>query len=500
MGRHVFKRGIAIENVVGLVAFMFEMHQPRRTRPLSPRALLDRMREGPRASYDLALDRQVFRRVSSKCYLPATRILAEAASHGFRFSFSPSGLWLEQAREESPEVIYNLRAAVEAGAEPVAQPYYHGVSPLLHDLDEMEDQMREQADAVESELGVRPRAAEATEMLYDDAIGDAMARAGFRMALTEGAERVLGWRSPNYLYETRSGLPLLMRNYRLSDDVAFRFSDSSWDQYPLTADKYASWLAASPGDVVFVAVDVETFGEHHWSESGILNFLEALPRELERAGVEAVGVSEAARRLRPMDVIGVPRGETISWADVEKDASAWAGSPEQAMALELYEEVGSYARAVGGDLLAHWRYLGVSDNFYYMSDKRGPSGAVHDYFSPYKNPLAAYTSYVHSLLSLYADVLRAYTSDLRRFAPRLRTPPRLSFFVRSKDGDVLLRGLDDLRRCLSECPSDMAPHLNGNVQSWIRNVLLWDRLADELDVAARSPDPARAALHLLGGR
>ncbi len=481
-----------------LAAFMFEMHQPRRTRPLSPRALLDRMREGPRASYDSQLDAQVFGRVTSKCYAPASRILSAAASRGFAFSFSPSGVWIEQAREHAREVLQELRRSVEAGAEPIAQPYYHGVSPLLSDLDEMEQQLEAQADAVESEFGVRPRAAEATEMLYNDEIGRAMRRAGFGLALTEGAERVLGWRSPNYLYMSRAGIPILMRNYRLSDDVAFRFSERSWDQYPLTAEKYASWIAASPGDVVFVAVDIETFGEHHWRETGILDFLEALPRALEDAGVEAVGVSEAARRLTPADYVDVPPWDTISWADVEKDPSAWAGSEEQARALALYEEVGSYARAVGGELLVHWRYLGMSDNFYYMSTKRGPSGAVHDYFSPYKDPLAAYTSYLHSLLSLYADVLRAYSSGVERYAPRLRTPPRLSFVVRSPEGDSLLRTLDDLRRCLLECPSAMAGHLNGDLQSWVRHVFLWDRLAEELEAASRARDPVRAALSALG--
>ncbi|MGC8666276.1 MAG: glycoside hydrolase family 57 protein [Conexivisphaera sp.] len=484
--------------MVRLVAFMFEMHQPRRTRPLSPRALLERMRGGPRAAYDDLLDAQVFRRVSSKCYAPAARILSEAASRGFRFSFSPSGVWMEQAREHAREVLSDLRKSVGAGAEPVAQPYYHGISPLLGDLDEMELQISAQADLVESELGARPVAAEATEMLYNDEIGSAMHRAGFELALTEGAERILGWRSPNYLYMSRAGIPLLMRNYRLSDDVAFRFSNGSWDQYPLTADKYASWIAASPGDVIFIAMDFETFGEHHWRETGILDFLEALPRELESAGVEPVGVSEVARRLSPVDYVDVPPWSTISWADVEKDASAWAGSEEQVRALALYEEVGSYARAVGGELLSHWRYLGISDNFYYMSAKRGPSGVVHEYFSPYKDPLAAYTSYLHSLLSLYADVLRTYSSGIERFAPRLRTPLRLSFVARTPDGDAIIRGLGDLRRCFSECPSAMVGYLAGDLQSWVRHVLLWDRLADELDAASRAPDPVRAVLSVIG--
>ncbi|MFP3282949.1 MAG: glycoside hydrolase family 57 protein [Nitrososphaeria archaeon] len=481
-----------------LVAFMFEMHQPRRTRPLSPRSLLERTRGGPAASYDGLLDGQVFRRVSGKCYLPASRILASAAARGFRFSFSPSGVWMEQAAEHAPEVLRELRTAVDAGAEPVAQPYYHGVSPLLGDLDEMEEQVRSQADAVESGLGRRPGAAEATEMLYNDDIGMALSRAGFGVALTEGADRILGWRSPNYLYSSRSGPALLLRNYRLSDDVAFRFSNTAWDQYPLTADKYASWIAASPGDIVFVAMDFETFGEHHWRETGILEFLEALPRELEGAGVEAVGVSEAARRLSPVGRIDVPPWNTISWADVEKDATAWAGSDEQSRALMLYEEAGSYARAVGGELLVHWRYLGMSDNFYYMSVKRGPSGVVHEYFSPYKDPLGAYTSYLHSLLSLYADVLRAYSSGIDVAAWRLRTPHRLSFIARTPGGDVELRDLEDLHGCISGCKSAMAEHLaRGDVQSWVRHVVLWDRLADELEEASRAPDPARAALMVL---
>ncbi|MGC8556125.1 MAG: glycoside hydrolase family 57 protein [Conexivisphaera sp.] len=483
-----------------LAAFMFEMHQPRRIRPLSPRALMERSRDAS-ASYDSLLDTQVFRRVAARCYLPASKILADAAGRGFRFSFSPSGVWMEQAESLAPEVISELRAAVDAGAEPVAQPYYHGVSPLLEDLDEMEEQVRQQAERVEATFGRKPMAAEATEMLYDDGIAAAMSRAGFGLVLTEGAERVLGWRSPNYLYRSRAGPLVLMRNYRLSDDVAFRFSNSSWDQYPLTADKYASWIAASPGDVVFIAMDFETFGEHHWAETGILEFLAALPRELEAAGVEVAGLSEVARRLSPADYVDVPRGSTVSWADVEKDASAWAGSDEQAHALALYEEVGSYARAVGGEALLHWRYLGVSDNFYYMSDKRGPSGDVHNYFSPYKDPLSAYTSYLYSLLSLYADVLHAYSRSVHASAWRLRTPRRLSFIVRAPEGDVELRTLEDLRRCASECPSAIGEHLSrGDVQSWVRHVFLWDRLADELDAAAQSPDPVHRMESALAAR
>jgi len=484
--------------VARLAAFMFEVHQPRRIRPLSPRSLLERMRGGPRASYDAALDGEVLRRVASKCYLPALRILEGAARDGFRFSLSVSGIWLEQAESLGPELVGAARSAVGAGAELVAQPYYHGVSPLLGDLDEMEEQVRLQAGRVGAALGGRPAAAEATEMLYNDEIAASLARAGFDLVLTEGAERVLGWRSPNYLYRSPAGPAVLMRNYRLSDDVAFRFSDRSWDQYPLTADKYASWIAASPGDIVFIAMDIETFGEHHWRETGILEFLSALPRELEAAGVEAVGISEVPSRLSPAGEVSVPPWDTLSWADVEKDASAWAGSREQRMALALYEEVGAYARAVGGELLTHWRYLGVSDNFYYMSGKRGPSGEVHDYFSPYKDPLAAYTSYLHSLMSLYADVLRAYARDVGAHAWRLRTPRSTSFIARTPRGDVALRGLEDLRRCALECPSSIAEHLSrGDVQSWVRHVLLWDELAEELDSASGSGDPAGEAASLL---
>lgn len=470
------------------VVIVLEAHQPTRLRPYGPRCLASYAELGVGGLYDRDLDELVFRRAAAKCYVPALRIILDAVkAQGFKASFSISGLWLEQAKRYGGEVVELLRRIVEAGGcELIAQAYYHSVSPLLSDLGEFSEQVEEGRRAVEEEFGLRPRVAEATEFIYNNDVGALLWRAGFDACLTEGVERVLAWRSPNYVYSAYGcPLKLLLRNYRLSDDVAFRFSNRSWDQYPLTADKYVSWILKSPGDLVFIAMDIETFGEHHQPETGILEFLRWLPRELKGAGVEAVTPSEAVERHEPVGTYDVPPWNTISWADVEKDVSAWLGSELQVRALEAYERLGMYARAVGGPYLRHWRLFGVSDHFYYMSSKGGPSGEVHTYFSPFKSALEAYTSYTSLLSILSAEVVKEYVDGVEEYSWRLRTAPRYSFKFMQGRALVEARSLRELIRCLRSVDRRVAEAhlLRGDVQRWIRDVVLWEGLADEVDEA-----------------
>ncbi|MEM4699910.1 MAG: glycoside hydrolase family 57 protein [Candidatus Nezhaarchaeales archaeon] len=472
------------------VVIVLEAHQPARLKPYGPSTLASYAELGVEGLYDRELDELVFRRAAARCYVQALKIILDAVrGQGFRVSFSISGPWLEQAKRYGGEVAELLREAVEAGGcELIAQAYYHSVSPLLSDLGEFGEQVEEGRRAIEEEFGLRPRVAEATEFMYNNDIGALLWRMGFDACLTEGVERVLAWRSPNYVYSAYGcPLKLLLRNYRLSDDVAFRFSNRSWDQYPLTADKYVSWILKSPGDLVFIAMDIETFGEHHQPETGILEFLRWLPRELRGAGVEAITPSEAIDRHGPVGTYDVPPWDTISWADVEKDASAWLGSELQARALEAYERLGMYARAVGGAHLRQWRLFGISDHFYYMSNKTGPSGEVHTYFSPFKSSLEAYTSYMSLLSILSAEVLREYVSGVERYSWRLRATPRYSFKFRQGEALVEARSLWEVLRCLRSIDRKAAEvHLlRGDVQRWIRDVVLWRGLADEVDEAVR---------------
>jgi len=468
------------------VVFMFEIHQPIRLKPYSALCLSERISKGIDSIYDWQLNEEVFKRAASKCYRPALQILWENIKNcGFKFSLSMSGVWIEQALKYCPDIIDLLRRIVDSGAvELVAQTYYHSISPLLWSLDELKEQVEESRRALWEIFGFRAKTAEATEFIYNNEIGRLFWGMGFKASVTEGVERILAWRSPNYVYSAYGcDLRLLLRNYRLSDDVAFRFSNSSWDQYPLTADKYASWIATSPGDLVFIAMDFETFGEHHWPESGILEFLRWLPRELRAKGVESTTISEAVERYRPVDVYDVPPWNSISWADLEKDLSPWKSSELQLKALELYEEVGMYAKAVGGEYLRHWRNMGISDNFYYMSSKGGPSGEVHLYFSPFKKPLEAYTSYVLSLLPLYEEVLKEYLRGVRRYAWRVRTPPKYAFkFVWNGREIYRAHSLDEVLEAFRSLGEEVAEaHLtSGHLQRWIREVLLWSDLADSI--------------------
>ncbi|MEM4862972.1 MAG: glycoside hydrolase family 57 protein [Candidatus Nezhaarchaeales archaeon] len=475
--------------MVNSVVFLFELHQPIRLRPCSAQCVRDRLLKGIDAIYDWQLNEEVFKRVSSKCYWPALNIISKALKeYDFKLSLSMSGVWIDQALKFSPKLIDLVSRIVDSGkVELVAQTYYHSVSPLLSDLEELREQVEESRKILWDIFGFQAKTAEATELIYNNDIGRLFWSMGFKSCVTEGVERILAWRSPNYVYSAYGcDLKLLLRNYRLSDDVAFRFSNVRWDQYPLTADKYANWIAACPGDLVFIAMDFETFGEHHHPETGILEFLKWLPWELAAKGVKTLTVSEATDKYRSMGVYDVPPWDTISWADVEKDLSAWAGSDLQRKALELYEELGMYAKAVGGEYLRHWRSMGISDNFYYMSSKRGPSGEVHTYFSPFKEPLNAYTSYLSLLTLLYEEVLERYLEKVERYAWKVKTTQKHAFaFTWSGKEIYRARCLSDVLQALKTVGKEVAEEsiVRGYLQRWIRYVLLWEELAESIDRA-----------------
>lgn len=363
--------------------------------------------------FDHELDREVLARVSLRSYRPATRILVETArllrERGARpvFTLSMSGVLIEQLRIWDPEVLGLLKQLWDLEAlEPVAEPYFHSLVSLYADKEEFVDQLRMSSEALEEIFGSRPRVSINTEMIFDDSIACLISRAGFEGTITEGVERILGWRSPNHVYESRGcGVKILLRNYRLSDDIGFRFANRGWDQYPLTADKYSEWVRASPGDLVTIYIDYETFGEHFREETGILEFLRHLPLELFTRGVEILGPSEAFRRFKPVGIYSVPPGNTISWADVEKDLTAWKSNRAQELALKAHEALEPLARRAGGPLLRIWRALGISDHYYYMASKTGPSGDVHKYFSPYGDVAEAFASLVQSLTILAIQLL-----------------------------------------------------------------------------------------------
>ncbi|MGC9104996.1 MAG: glycoside hydrolase family 57 protein [Thermoprotei archaeon] len=391
------------------VAIGFEVHQPFRIR----RDFFwnVRYRGSPlERFFDNELNRDIFERVKRKCYVPATKIVLESIEEAeeqgkeVRFFYSVSGTFLEQAERWGKEVLDLFRQlASTKRVEFLAQTYYHSVTSLWDDLTEWKEQVEMHVEAVRSLIGYNPTAFENTELIFNRRIAEEVSDMGFRVILAEGKESTLRGRSPNYPYRL-SDLPLtvLFRNYRLSDDVAFRFSNPKWDQYPLTAEKFATWIALSEGYSGLIFVDYETFGEHHWPETGILDFLRWLPRELTKRGVEMVTPSMLANES--YDEIEVM--DTSSWADVRKDESAWLGNIMQWAYDEAVRRGEMLAKKLGGEWLKAWRYFTTSDHYYYMFVGEGGPMEVHSYFSSFNTPLDAFINEFFAITTFVEDMRR----------------------------------------------------------------------------------------------
>ncbi|MDR2361677.1 MAG: polysaccharide deacetylase family protein [Prevotellaceae bacterium] len=351
--------------------------------------------------YDEFANRSIMRKVANRCYLPMNRVLMELISeHGkaFKVSFSISGMAIEQFEKYAPEVLDSFRELAQTGCvEWLSETYPHSLASL-QDPSEFEAQVREHKKTIESHFGQTPVAFRNTELIYSDAIGQQVADMGYTTMLIEGARHVLGWKSPNFIYTNpqRPKLKLLLKNYRLSDDIAFRFSDRAWDQWPLTAEKYAGWLldAASKGDIVNLFMDYETFGEHQCAETGIFAFFRYLPEQIfAHSDFAFLTPSEATQKHLPIAPLHVPY--PISWADEERDTSAWLGNELQNEAFtQLYK---LSEKIHDNDLLHEFRCLQASDHFYYMCTKFFSDGAVHKYFNPYATPYEAFINYMNIL-------------------------------------------------------------------------------------------------------
>jgi alpha-amylase len=383
--------------MVKYVVILFEVHQPYRLktdlvrgliRGFSGRGLKDLI-------FDEGLNSTVIKKVSSRCYIPTTKLLIETLKSvrgSVKINFSFSGVVLEQLMKYVPEVIELFKDLINSElAEVVVEPYYHSLTSVYEDPREFINQVNLQVGLIKELFGVVPKAFVNTEMIYNNTIASIVGDLGFKAVFTEGVERILKGRSPNHVYSPPTTTPyLLLRNYRLSDDVAFRFTNRSWDQYPLFADKYLDWIMRSPGDLVVLAMDYETFGEHHSVESGILDFLKYLMMFMVENGVEALTASEAVKLFKPVDVYDVPPENTISWADVEKDLSAWLGCEEQLTVFNRHKSLWGVINELDNDLIEVWRCLSTSDHYYYISSKGESSGEVHKYFLPYGSRTNAY--------------------------------------------------------------------------------------------------------------
>ncbi len=401
------------------VCFYFQVHQPFRVKRY-PIFNIGIDHEYFNDDSESKLNnKKIFQKVAAKCYLPANRVLLDLLRKHpeFRVSFSLSGVFLEQAEQYGPEALNSFYQLAKTGqVEFLSETYHHSLA-ALYSFDEFKKQVMMHRDIVEKFFGVRPQVFRNTELIYNNEIAQWAEQLGFDGILAEGVDDVLGWRSPNFVYAPKNAqtIKVLLKNYRLSDDVAFRFSSREWVEWPLDAAKFASWISEhnGNGEVVNLFMDYETFGEHQWESTGIFDFLRNLPREvLAREGNDFKTPSEVLAAYPVRDTIDVARH--ISWADVERDLSAWRSNAMQHAALNAVYAL-EHDVLVSGDarLIADWRRLQTSDHFYYMCTKWFADGDVHKYFNPYESPYDAFISYMNALNDVKTRVAQKVVSLAR---------------------------------------------------------------------------------------
>lgn len=354
-----------------------------------------------------SLDNQaIIKKVANKCYLPANAVLLENIKNNpeFKASFSVSGVALEQFEKFAPEVIDSFKTLVDTGnIELLSETYYHSLASIYSE-EEFVNQVILHRKKLRDLFGVTPSVFRNTELVYSNKIAKMAEQMGYKGILAEGADHVLGWRSPTFVYrptETEN-IKLLLKHYRLSDDVAFRFSEKSWTEWPLTAEKFANWVSShnGNGDTINLFMDYETFGEHQWEDTGIFEFLKYLPKEiLKNPDNNFVTPSEAIDRYDAKGELDVPY--YVSWADTERDLSAWISNDLQKEALDTVYDLGKEIIHIDDqDLIEDWRKLQTSDHFYYMCTKWWNDGDVHKYFSPYESPYEAFIAYMNVMQDL----------------------------------------------------------------------------------------------------
>lgn len=382
------------------VTFYFQVHQPYRLKNYPVFSI------GQDSAYfqsdEVRLNNQtILYKVATKCYLPANQILLDLIREypEVRFTFSISGLALEQFMRYQPEVVDSFKALSRTGqVEFLTETYYHSLASIFSET-EFKKQVKKHDQLIKEVLDFQPKVFRNTELIYNNDLANLVESMGYQGILAEGVDRYLGWRSPNYVYRPvqTKNLKLLLKNYRFSDDIAFRFSNQEWSEWPLTAEKFASWISDATGDTVNLFMDYETFGEHQWKDTGIFDFLKQLPAQvLANKKNSFKTVSETMKDFEAVDEVNMP--ELTSWADSERDVSAWLGNPLQKNANQAVYQLEQEVYATKDkDLIEDWRRLTTSDHFYYMSTKEAQDGEVHDYFSPNESVYEAFTNFMNIL-------------------------------------------------------------------------------------------------------
>lgn len=403
--------------------------------------------------YDDYANETILRKIADKCYLPANKVILEAIKKNkgkFKVAFSLSGIAIEQFELYAPEVIESFQELAKTGCvEFLSETFAHSL--VVFKNQEMFKQQIEKHDAlIEKYFGQKPTIFRNTELIYSDEIGSQVYDLGFKGILTEGAKHVLGWKSPNFLYcnAINPRLKVLMRNYKLSDDISFRFSNEGWSEYPLTTTKFVDWILKTDSneEIVNIFMDYETFGEHQRPESGIFDFLKNMPSEaLKTKALSFSTPSEAINTLQPVSAVNAPY--PMSWADEERDLSAWLGNELQEEAFnKLYDLADRVAKTNDEGLHKDWDYLQISDHLYYMCTKYFSDGEVHKYFNPYESPYEAFINYM--------NVLSDFKIRLDRLVPENETEYEMALLRKTiKDQDEKIKSLEnDYRNLLTKKP------------------------------------------------
>ncbi|NQU55549.1 MAG: polysaccharide deacetylase family protein [Bacteroidetes bacterium] len=354
--------------------------------------------------YDDYTNETILRKVAENCYLPANKMMLDLIKKHkgkFRVAFSISGVAIDQFRLYAPEVIQSFQELAKTGCvEFLAETYFHSLA-ALKDKSEFKRQVESHANQIERLFGQRPKTFRNTELIYSDEIGAMVSEMGFKTILTEGASHILKWKSLGHLYVNAINprLKVMTRNFQLSDDIAFRFSDKGWSEWPLSAKKYVSWINCNntKDELVNLFMNYEIFGEHQKKETGIFKFLQSFPSAVfNNSQFNFMTPSDVAENYQPVAILNAP--QPISWVDQERNLTAWLGNELQNEAFsKLYELSGKINLCSNKDLLKDWQYLQVSDHFYYMCTKFFSDGDVHSYFNPYETPYDAFLNYMNVL-------------------------------------------------------------------------------------------------------
>lgn len=416
------------------ICFYFQVHQPLR---LSPYNFFNRADKPIYFKGESPYTNKFFvKKVGKKSYHPTNNLLLDliAKHKEFKCSFSISGIALEQFEKYDPSLIESFQKLVRTRkVELLSETYYHSLS-WIYSKEEFAEQIMLHRKKIFKLFKKRPKIFRNTELIYNNELANFIRKLGFEAILAEGWDSYLKYKSPNFVYEApkfnlhpedekiikrfkikdRSNrrIPLLLKNYKLSDDIAFRFSDRNWNEHPLTVEKFANWVEQAPGETINLFMDYETFGEHQWEDSGIFKFLEKLPAELLKRGIGFRTPSETINTFDIKDSIDIHN--LVSWADLERDLSAWLGNKMQQHAANQIYKYEGLVKSVANNLtnklkkrklLSTWRKLQTSDHFYYMSTKYWNDGDIHKYFSPYESPYDAYINYMN-IVNDFSDKLQ----------------------------------------------------------------------------------------------